>query len=411
MRQNVAQKAGKWRIPADSVRCSGTRNNMWRFLTVCQVRRWCDADECRDRAKNAAIPASGWLTLRENGPESLSRTRQRLFSLGMRRLFTYDSGMSSVRWGIPAARRVLRPVRRFIRTMMSPRREIRSAIDLIHTSWAEARFDRAATEPVWLTRAELEVLQARYPTYSPYGYDPDSLARRGEQRAEKIMRVLPDGAERLDRFLELAAFDGMVCRYLKKMGKSATAIDRRDDGFDDRAIRAGVRCEQMDVHELRLPSASYDVVFSYDGFEHFERPDRALDEAIRVVRPGGYIFLHFGPLYFAPMGLHAYRSINVPYCQCLFPPEVLVEFARDHALPPVEFDKVNGWSVESFRELWRTRSDSLRTVYYREWRTPTHLKLVRSYPSCFRTKTTCFDDLLVTSIKVLFQSRSRKCNG
>ena len=62
MGEKVGRKAGKGGIPADGVGWAGTRNNMWRFLTVCQVRRWCDADECRDRAKNAAIPASGWLT-------------------------------------------------------------------------------------------------------------------------------------------------------------------------------------------------------------------------------------------------------------------------------------------------------------------------------------------------------------
>lgn len=71
-----------------------------------------------------------------------------------------------------------------------------------------------------------------------------------------------------------------------------------------------------------------------------------------MVRKGDYIYLEFGPLYYAPFGEHAYRSITVPYCQFSFQKNLISDFAIQKGLDPIDFDHVNGWSFESYRELW-----------------------------------------------------------
>jgi len=45
------------------------------------------------------------------------------------------------------------------------------------------------------------------------------------------------------------------------------------------------------IEELDLPDASFDVVLCTQVLEHVRRPQRALEEITRVLKPGGYVLL------------------------------------------------------------------------------------------------------------------------
>jgi SAM-dependent methyltransferase len=53
--------------------------------------------------------------------------------------------------------------------------------------------------------------------------------------------------------------------------------------FDGEPLHAAV----ADVRELPFEDASFDAVYSMGTIEHFRDPDRALEEMVRVLRPGG----------------------------------------------------------------------------------------------------------------------------
>jgi len=280
-------------------------------------------------------------------------------------------------------------------------RALRRAHAKVVSVGARRTFEGAPEEPVWLERSTLETLQKEYPEPPAYGYDPHSLERRGRQRAREVLRLIGARASRITKFLELGCLDGMVSCLLQRMGKEATAVDVECERFDERAMREGVRLLEMDAAHLQLEDESFDLVFSYNCFEHFADPESVLQEAIRVARKGGYVYLNFGPLYMSPMGLHAYRTITVPYCQHLFPKEVLQEFAD--SIGGIDYSSINGWSVEDFRSLWHRYSHRLtKTVYY-EQPNVSHLDLIAKYPSCFKSKTKNFDNLIVADIEVLFE--------
>jgi ubiquinone/menaquinone biosynthesis C-methylase UbiE len=273
-------------------------------------------------------------------------------------------------------------------------------------------FANAQQIPSYLDIDELESLQRKYPMLPEYGYDAQSIEDRGIARAAQIL-ALP-GVRAATSFLELGCWDGMVSCILCRKGKIATAIDNRDEGFDERASREGVRFVKMDADNMQFEDEGFDFVFSYDAFEHFAQPERVLREAIRVVREGGYIYLNFGPLYCSPFGEHAYRSITVPYCQFLFPKNVINEFTQKNGLEAIAFDYVNGLFVEQYNDLWKRYSRVLQTVRYLEHIDLTHLNLIRAYPSCFKSKSECFENFIVGSIEVLFQktgSRSPNNGG
>ncbi len=264
-------------------------------------------------------------------------------------------------------------------------------------------FELAPKKPAWLDRSILAELQEKYSYPAEYGYDPQALEERGEQRSKDILKISAKDSSRFKTFLELGCWDGMVSCCLQRKRKITTAIDNRAEGFDKRAKKEGVQLFQMSADQLRFENNSFDFVFSYDAFEHFPNPESALNEAIRVTRIGGYIYLYFGPLYMSPLGLHAYRSITVPYCQFLFNNECLNEFVLAKSLIPIDFDSLNGLRLEDYRKLWSKYSDRLKKILYKENHDLNHLNLIEKYPSCFKSKTLNFNNLIVSNIEVLFQ--------
>jgi ubiquinone/menaquinone biosynthesis C-methylase UbiE len=187
------------------------------------------------------------------------------------------------------------------------------------------------------------------------------------------------------------------------MGKTAVGIDVRTAGYSETAKTSKTVLLGMDGSQLGFRDDSFDLAFSYNSFEHFPEPEQVLQESIRVVRPGGYIYLNFGPLWLSPHGAHQFKSIAVPYCECLFTKELMIEFAREKKLDLIDFSQMNEWTLKQYRKLWQRYADRLQTVDYYEVYNADHINLVTRYPSCFRSKTNEFDDLIVSNIEVLFR--------
>jgi SAM-dependent methyltransferase len=270
------------------------------------------------------------------------------------------------------------------------------------TITARKIFRRSSKTPAWLTLDELEKLHKQYPPAPEYGYDSETLKMRGKQRARDIQRLIGRKKSCYSDFLELACCDGMVSCAFELEGKNATATDIQSGGFDPRAKKAGVEFLEMDASDLRFNDESFDVIFSYAAFEHFSDPEKVLQEAIRVVRQGGLIYLNFGPLYMSPFGLHFYRSIPVPYCQLLFSTDTINIYSEKIGIDPPDFGSLNYWTLMDYRSLWNRYSHKLKRLRYYEHLNVSHLDLVSRYPFCFRSMTDNFDDLIVAEIEVLF---------
>jgi SAM-dependent methyltransferase len=271
---------------------------------------------------------------------------------------------------------------------------------------ARRNFERAAVSPAYLGWEELERLQESYqPQEWDYLYDIESLRERGRERARKMVGLVGRDQARLQLFLDLGAWDGMSCAALQEMGKETVAIDIRPEGFADEARHKGVRFVQMDAASLGFLADTFDMVFSFNSFEHFPDPDRTFREALRVVRPGGYIYLDFGPLFWSAKGAHQFRTIHVPYNQCLFTRQLLVDFAERKGLELMGFFWMNEWTVDQFRNLWRKYAGQAQLLRHYELYNADHANVICQYPSCFKSKTDNFDNFLVAYNEVLFRKR------
>jgi ubiquinone/menaquinone biosynthesis C-methylase UbiE len=266
-------------------------------------------------------------------------------------------------------------------------------------------FDNAAEKPYYLDITALKALSDKYatrPARCEYEYDAKALEDRGTKRAKQLLQF--QGGKEAHTFLELGCYDGMVSCCLSRQGKRATAIDITDEIFDERASRAGVKLLQMDAADLQFENESFDFAFSYNTFEHFASPEKVLQEIIRVVRREGYIYLDFGPLYYAPFGAHGLNwSMYVPYCQFLFPENSINEFQIQRGLNPINFKEMNKLSIEEYRKIWNNNSSLFKILIYNEIYDLYHLNVIREYPSCFKSKSHYFDNFIVDRIECLFQ--------
>ncbi|HEY0976145.1 MAG TPA: class I SAM-dependent methyltransferase [Flavobacteriales bacterium] len=257
-----------------------------------------------------------------------------------------------------------------------------------------------AVGPAWLGRTELEELCRTYAAPPSYGYGADALEERGRQRAKELMAAHPEAR----RFLDLGCLDGMTAAALQQAGKDGHGIDLVEQ-LDPRAAAAGVRFRRMDAMALEYPGDHFDVVHSFNAFEHFGDPAQVLREALRVTRPGGRVHLHFGPLYGSAKGLHAYYKIPVPYCQFLFPLELMNTYLTERGVEPLDPGHCNGWTVQQFRDLWSSMRDRADILEQAEYYHTADLDIVRRFPSCFQGKVQQFDDLIVNNLRVVLRKR------
>jgi SAM-dependent methyltransferase len=271
---------------------------------------------------------------------------------------------------------------------------------------ARRAFEAAGESPAWLGLAELDALQRAYPIEPmAYKYDDESLAARGRERATTMLAYVRREAASSHRFLDLGMWDGMTCVALQQMGRTAVGVDIRVEGLDRRAIAGGAAFAGMDAACLGFADESFDFVFSFNSFEHFPDPEAVLREALRVLRPGGYLYLDFGPVWLSPRGAHQFQTISVPYVECLFTKETLTEYAAANSIKLMGYFWMNEWPLTRYRGLWQRYADRLERVAYYETANAGHVDLIERYPSCFKSKTRVFDDLIISNVEVLFRKK------
>ncbi len=83
--------------------------------------------------------------------------------------------------------------------------------------------------------------------------------------------------------------------------KEWISIDPRNDDENVSEI-----CKRIKGIGSNIPFEDnyFDYMFSSNAFEHIQNLDHTLSEAMRVIKPGGYLYSHFGPIWSAPDGHH-----------------------------------------------------------------------------------------------------------
>ncbi|HEY4012950.1 MAG TPA: metalloregulator ArsR/SmtB family transcription factor [Polyangiaceae bacterium] len=110
--------------------------------------------------------------------------------------------------------------------------------------------------------------------------------------------------------LDVGSGDGAAAGYLAPYCRALTCIDtnpRMIEAAKERLERyPHARTEIADVHDLPFRASSFDAILVFHTLTYAEKPQRALEECARVLRPGGRIVL-------LTLDAHDMRDVTTPY--------------------------------------------------------------------------------------------------
>ncbi len=142
-----------------------------------------------------------------------------------------------------------------------------------------------------------------------------------------LIETVTDAAERFNVpikdkvVLDLGCYDGAISEgYLDYGAKELYGVD-----IDSKAIQtAQANRSKENIHFLEstktsipLDDNSIDTIVCYDVFEHVEKPEKALLEINRILKPGGQILIGtWGWKH--PFAPHLWSTMPVPYAHVFF---------------------------------------------------------------------------------------------
>jgi SAM-dependent methyltransferase len=249
----------------------------------------------------------------------------------------------------------------------------------------------------------LESMAASYPEPPKIRYDPEGLVLRAKANVHEMEAWLDLSHVRSS--LELGCMDGMVSAALAEKGIRCFALDISRGAFDQRGRDAGVTFVQGDATRLPFASGAVELIFSFASYEHFCHPEEVLQEAARILSPGGWLYLQFGPIATAPYGLHAYRSITVPYVHILFDLHQVIEFVRLQGRQN-NWPYINNLPLSAYRKIFNEVKQDFRVARYEEHPSAgIGAELIFRYPGVFRRVSDSINDFLVSGIAILLERR------
>ena len=162
-------------------------------------------------------------------------------------------------------------------------------------------------------------------------------ARARERWADQVCTWVDGLAGK--RILEVGCdLQGALARYISDRYQPAELV-----GLNPYAknveLSSSCRLDQGDIRKAPYPDDHFDVILSTSAFEHIHDFDVALQEMYRVLRPGGYLYSRFGPIWSTSYGHHLwlihngnlynYWNVILPsYCHLLMTREQVADHLR-----------------------------------------------------------------------------------
>lgn len=204
------------------------------------------------------------------------------------------------------------------------------------------------------------------------GYDPipenlEALRRIADHehfRCNPILKHKKGG-----RFLELGPWRGVLCCLMRDAGFEVTAIERDARCVDFLRNTVGVDAIQSSnpLQTMRgMHAGGFDVIAAWHSMEHLPTPWLVIQEAARLLNPGGVLLLAMpNPDSFEFDVLKSrWMHLDAPRHLYLFPIRSLVKLCRAHGLFPLDVTTADVFSDIQSRHAWRSFAGSMVRVRY-----------------------------------------------
>jgi ubiquinone/menaquinone biosynthesis C-methylase UbiE len=170
--------------------------------------------------------------------------------------------------------------------------------------------------------------------------------------------------------------------------KHVTGIDVEENYKDESAALAGKLglSDKFDficgdAAKTAFPDMSFDTIIMNDAMEHVDDPEAVLSECMRVLVPGGRLYINFPP-YWHPYGAHISDAVGIPWAHVFFSQKSLIRGYKKLVknLPDGErrikfrisarsdgteyFSYINKMTIRRFKKI--TAQLKLNAEYYKE---------------------------------------------
>src|SRR5262245_61345144 len=120
--------------------------------------------------------------------------------------------------------------------------------------------------------------------------DPESEAQ-WESKRRKVGRVAELLEGPLGRWLEIGCGFGQAMRLARELGFTVVGTELYL-AYIDYCQARGLEVQTGSVDRIEFDTASFDVVYMEDVLEHLKQPFAIIDEAARVLKSSGILFVH-----------------------------------------------------------------------------------------------------------------------
>jgi SAM-dependent methyltransferase len=261
-----------------------------------------------------------------------------------------------------------------------------------------------STPPVLYGEKEFNLLLKTTQPRPDYGYDWHHKWTRGAQRASDMIKKCNILKQPGLQTLELGCGDGMVSYHLADFGHKPTLLDIED--WREPCTKPFPFIKSDLLNSTNLSDESQDCVFSFNSFEHFTDPKIAYNEALRVCKPGGIIFLEFGPLFYSPWGFHAYNTIPIPYLHLIFSESYVLQKLKEMGVFDLgknrsDIQPLNRWKYSEFLFLFTSHGEKIKIL--KPHLVMQHLDIAFKYRKAFRGRNLCLEDIIIQAITICLE--------
>ncbi len=194
----------------------------------------------------------------------------------------------------------------------------------------------------------------------------------GYRLQERIRRF--EGLFPLDpnlRYLDMGCGTGELTIALAKLGcKYVTGVDIVPRNIvacqlhaEQLGVGNAVQFVCADLYDW-APAPKYDVLLSFDAFEHIDNPGCFLRKIVDIISPQGMVILAFGPLFHSPFGDHMgdFYRLQIPWRGILFSEKALLRIRRECFRPTDRAERfqevVGGMNQMRYTEFLRYVNDA-----------------------------------------------------